>query len=234
MQAPNLVRLKKLLYWLAPHGLILIHEKRRRTYAESDLRRDFRLPVAELTELFPGIGGLSVQLTPDQFYRPPSMVLPLSELLTLMALCRYLSPKRLFEMGTFRGDSSLAMARSTAEDARIWTLDIESQGPHLAFCGQPEEAKVRVLIGDSRTFDFGPYVGQCDFVFVDADHTHAAALRDTETAFRLVKPGGIILWDDYVFDPRYPECSGVKLVLEELGRPDVFQLGGTRFAICRG
>jgi hypothetical protein len=32
---------------------------------------------------------------------------------------------------------------------------------------------------------------------VDAGHEYANGINDTRTAFRLVAPGGIILWDDF-------------------------------------
>jgi len=38
-----------------------------------------------------------------------------------------------------------------------------------------------------------------DFVYVDGDHTENGAAYDTEQALRLVKPDGIIAWDDVFF-----------------------------------
>ena len=53
------------------------------------------------------------------------------------------------------------------------------------------EVKVRQLYGDSATFDYGPYKGECDIVFVEGAHSLAYAACDTEGAFQLVRPGGV-------------------------------------------
>ena len=230
---PNLLRLKQWLYWLAPHGMIRAYEDRRQRLDRANLSAPFRLPSQELARLFPGIEGEQVSLSPEQFFRPDSMVLPLPELLTLMALCGYLRPKQVFEIGTFTGESTLAMARQLPSDSKIATLDIQKHNGGLAFEGRPEARQITDLVGDSRRFDFSPYESQCDFVFVDADHSYPCVCNDTEIAFRLLKPGGVILRDDYVFDPRFPECSGVKKALEEMRRPGLFWISGTRFAVFR-
>lgn len=41
---------------------------------------------------------------------------------------------------------------------------------------------------------------QYDFIYVDADHSATGVLTDAVMAFGLLAPGGIILFDDYLFD----------------------------------
>jgi len=41
---------------------------------------------------------------------------------------------------------------------------------------------------------------QYDFIYVDGDHSATGALTDAVMAFGLLAPGGIILFDDYLFD----------------------------------
>ena len=55
---------------------------------------------------------------------------------------------------------------------------------------------VQQHFGDSATFDFSPFEGSCDLVFVDGAHTADYVEIDTRTALRLVRPGGTIVWDD--------------------------------------
>lgn len=45
-----------------------------------------------------------------------------------------------------------------------------------AFKGTSENSKITQLYGDSREFDFSPWYGQCDFVWIDAchDYRHSA------------------------------------------------------------
>lgn len=36
-----------------------------------------------------------------------------------------------------------------------------------------------------------------DFAYIDGDHHAAAVLRDSVLAWELLKPGGVLIWDDY-------------------------------------
>ena len=36
-----------------------------------------------------------------------------------------------------------------------------------------------------------------DFIFIDGSHEFADIAQDTRNAFRLLKPGGVIVWHDY-------------------------------------
>ena len=47
-------------------------------------------------------------------------------------------------------------------------------------------------------------------MFVDGSHAYDYACKDSETAFRLVKSGGLVIWHDYGVWP------GVTRALEEL------------------
>lgn len=66
------------------------------------------------------------------------------------------------------------------------------------------------LHGDSATFDWSAHVGGAGLVFVDGSHAYDYAKKDSETAMRLIRPGGIVLWHDYGIWP------GVTQALEEL------------------
>jgi hypothetical protein len=52
-------------------------------------------------------------------------------------------------------------------------------------------------------------------VFVDASHAYSYVVNDTRLALALVRPGGIVLWHDYV-SPAH--CYGVWRALNELAR----------------
>ena len=66
------------------------------------------------------------------------------------------------------------------------------------FAGSRYADKICQLFGNSITFDYSPYENAIDLVVVDADHSYDFVRPDTESAFRLLRPGGTILWDDYV------------------------------------
>jgi predicted O-methyltransferase YrrM len=209
----------------------------------------FTLPVRPLAELFPGIETRTAQVAVSQIRRNDQCVVPAAELLALAAICSHVQPRRIFEIGTYTGSSTLIMAMNTPPETEIFTLDIDpaDRATHqhglgiggfldytvgAAYQGTPFASKIRQLFGSSLTFDFTPFAGSIDLVFVDADHTYDFVKADTTTALKLLRPGGIILWDDYVWDERFPECSGVTRCVNELAqiRP-IARPEGTRFAI---
>lgn len=122
---------------------------------------------------------------------------------TLLALT---GAKRILEVGTFCGYSSLVMAEATPNDATITTLDINpswSDFSDTAWC----EAGIR----DKIDFRLGPALESLadikkemtepfDFIFIDADKTSYSDYYDY--AYDLVKKGGVILVDNIFWDGR--------------------------------
>jgi predicted O-methyltransferase YrrM len=132
----------------------------------------------------------------------------------LGAWCRTHQPRRVFEIGTFDGATTLILARN-APNAEVFTLDLPPKQASVvayyppeqqfvaagqvgrAFRDQPEASRITQLWGDSRTFDFDPWAGSCDLVVVDGGHERDCVEPDTANALRMVKPGGVVVWDDY-------------------------------------
>jgi predicted O-methyltransferase YrrM len=237
------------LPWIPPALLDIYRRKTdsRRLANRNDA--DFSLPKRAIADLFPGCEAQIVSIPTSQINRADQMVVPAAELLALAAICRSAQPRRVFEIGTYTGSSTLIMAINTPAETEVFTLDIDpaDRATHQtglgvgtfpeftvgsAYRGAPAAEKIQQFLGSSRTFDFTPFYGTIDLVFVDADHTYEFVKADTATAFKLLRPGGIIIWDDYRWEPRFPECAGVTRCLNELalGKP-VFQLDGARFAI---
>ena len=83
------------------------------------------------------------------------------------------------------------------------------------------------MLGDSLEYDFAPYAGQADVVLVDGGHEYVNGLADTRTALQLVKPGGVILWDDFK-----PFWYGlVNGICDGMGGRRFGPLAGTSFAV---
>lgn len=138
------------------------------------------------------------------------------ELLCLAALVKNAGAGQVFEIGTYDGRSSRAMAMNLPEQGRLFTLnlppgqDVNEAAERTVdsslnvkvtsgqrFLATPEAARIEQVFGDSATFDFGPFEGRMDLVFIDGSHTRAYAESDTEIARRLVKAtGGWIVWHD--------------------------------------
>ena len=200
------------------------------------------LPVRPLVELFPGIENVTVDLPIRQLERPPG-TLPLTELLVLCALTRHLKPRRVFEIGTFRGASTVLLAQHAPDGAEVMTLDLPPQDTSTRFTidngditgvpftvgeyyrGTPYESRVRQLFGDSAAFDYSPYAKAMDLVFVDGNHAYDNVKADSASAFELVKAGGTIIWDDY-----HPDWGqGVMRAVHELRDRGLYRIKGTRF-----
>ena len=165
----------------------------------------------------------------------------------LGALGALLECLTIFEFGTNRGDSAWLLAHNLPK-ARVYTLDLA--GPDAVdsaeleltdadeyfrvwdrgarFRGTPEANRITQLFGDSATFDFSPYAGAMDLVYVDASHSYSYVKSDTESALSMLSASGTIVWDDYT---HYP---GIYAYLNELAptldRP-IFHVLGTRLAV---
>jgi predicted O-methyltransferase YrrM len=155
----------------------------------------------------------------------------LLELTTLARLVRERNPSKVFEIGTFDGRTTAALAANASAGATVWTLDlppgqatrfevaagdrvfIEKPVSGALLRGQPYEDRVRQLYGDSAAFDFTPY--RADFVFVDGSHAYDYVRSDSIRALDLLgAAAGTIVWHDY------GEWSGVTRALNELHSTD--------------
>jgi predicted O-methyltransferase YrrM len=183
------------------------------------------LPSVAVTERFPGIDLSQVELL---FPLPRPGGVSVEELIILACLVRHLKPKRLVEIGTAEGRTTLNLALHSPPDAEVITFDLppthlgatvtESglnyrqmgiSEPGCLFREHPLSAKIRLILADSTQFDWSPFERSVDFVFIDGAHDYESVRKDSQNALRIVRPGGVILWHDYgVMD-------GVTLCLNE-------------------
>ena len=120
-------------------------------------------------------------------------------------------PATIFEIGTYRGRTTRLLATASPK-AIVHTLDLPPALMQAGGCFQRSDSNLigtsfqkdpavrsRILqhFGDSRTFDFRPFHGQVDLVFVDASHAYEAVLNDSLRAFDMIRDSGTVLWDDY-------------------------------------
>jgi hypothetical protein len=71
-----------------------------------------------------------------------------------------------------------------------------------------------------------------DLVLVDANHSYENVKSDTGNAFGMLRPGGVIVWDDYRWLRVHTICAGVTVFLNELqATRSLFNLAGTRLAV---
>lgn len=148
---------------------------------------------------------------------------PLLDVLILGRIVQQHQPQALFEFGTFDGRTSLNLIANASASAHLHTIDIQEQ--KCRFEQTPFAARITRLVGDSRTYDFSPYEGKMDLVFVDADHNYKGVRHDTGVALKLLQArGGVLIWHDYG-----PNCAGVTQALNEFFRNDPLFATARRF-----
>lgn len=139
----------------------------------------------------------------------------LQELTIISQIVDSIKPKNIFEIGTFNGRTTMNLAHFSPNESKVYTLDLPKKDLGTTKFNiengdktyvdkeiigeryENKDNKIVQLYGDSATFDFTPYYGKMDFVFVDGAHSAPYVKSDTEVAMKLIKRGGTILWHDY-------------------------------------
>jgi len=172
------------------------------------------IPTVPADQLFPGLFERPAELLELGGNRPSGT--SLFESYVLACIVQFLKPHTLFEFGTSEGITTLQLALNSPEDAVVYTLDLpQNFGTTYYRLSFPEERltqtlpvggifqphplsrKIRQLYDDSAKADFQSLRGQVDFVFVDGDHGYNYVKSDSENAFSMLRPDGVILWHDY-------------------------------------
>src|SRR6185312_9393022 len=134
------------------------------------------------------------------------------DLLLLRGLVRRTQGCHYFEIGTFRGESAIAVADEASEvvtlslsDDDLLSLGFDRSfvAAHRIFSdGNP---KIRHIFGDSGSFDVTPFLGWADVLFVDGDHARNSVERDTRRFLPVVRSGtGVVVWHDAFLSPLRP------------------------------
>jgi predicted O-methyltransferase YrrM len=120
----------------------------------------------------------------------------------LYLLARIHGAKKILEIGTLGGYSTIWMARALPKNGRLITLEFESKHAevarkNIAHAGCADQVDIRI----GAAIDTLPHLvseAPFDFVFVDADKQSTA---DYFTwALRLTRPGSVIIVDNVVRD----------------------------------
>jgi len=59
------------------------------------------------------------------------------------------------------------------------------------------DKKIVELTGNSLNYDFSPYFGKIDFIFIDGSHALKYVKSDTDNALKMLSKNGVIIWHDY-------------------------------------
>jgi len=203
---------------------------------------------APLEAILPGVCGQRIVL---EHLAGEGINAPIDELAYLALITAAMQPRAIFEIGTFRGRTALNFALNSPPACRIYTLDLPpairdefKQKTNVAdaqlielgltgidYQGKPGSEKITQLLGNSLTFDFSPYHGRMDLVFVDGAHHHEAALSDTRQAIKMLAPGGLIVWHDFANYGDYNDVT--RAILEVLPAQEIIQIANSQLAVYR-
>lgn len=135
---------------------------------------------------------------------------------------------KIIEIGSYEGRSTCWMLENLlADNGTIHCLDTFTGGEehnknqiigmfdrfnsNIALSKKPNQT-VNVIVGNSYT-SIDRSFGDVDFVYIDGSHQSPDVLMDTCAVFPQLKSGGVILFDDYAFNPdgqkelRHPNVS---------------------------
>jgi predicted O-methyltransferase YrrM len=232
-----------------------LRDRRRARMLASRMFREYvfiagkdRWRACDVTDLLPAEGErrITIEHSPGD-----GIFTPIDELAYMALITRNLAPSAIFEIGTYRGRTALNFALNSPEDCKVYTLDLPVEGRDSAAtrCHAPDAwiikhsdtglyyrgkdcaEKIQQLWGDSRKFDFSPYFGAIDLVFVDGAHDFETVLSDTKNALKLLRPGGVVLWHDFGLYGDYNDVT--RAVMSLVSGNDVFQIGNTQLAYYR-
>ncbi len=117
----------------------------------------------------------------------------------LSLLAAAVGARRILEIGTLGGFSTIWLARGAGPDGRVLTLEYEPKHAEVARANLERAGlgdRVEVLVGAALdtlpTLSGGPF----DLVFIDADKENYVAYL--EWAVKLTRPGSVILVDNVI------------------------------------
>lgn len=183
-------------------------------------------------------------VTPEEItgnHRPVNLIidrqkmsLGVQDLIPILEVLQLSGAKEILEIGTSNGATTWHLAANAVHEASITTVDLPPDISYtkyspsklstsrptkdeLGFCfhGTPEEERITQVLVDSKNLIGKIGNKKFDLIFIDGAHTYEYAAHDTETALKLIKRTGYIIWHDYfVFRPSY----GVMIYLNELNQ----------------
>jgi len=163
------------------------------------------------------------------------------ELCCLLAIAKSVEAKKILEIGTWDGNTTVNLAEAT--NGMVVTVDLPPDEQHASgipnmterqqlgrqIRGHPCEPRIRQVYGDSTRLDWKSLGPPFDLVFIDGAHHYEFVASDTQNARACVSQGGAIVWHDYAI------FRDVSRVVDEMASTaselDVYAIQGTRLAV---
>jgi len=145
--------------------------------------------------------------TAERLGRVSAMQISPDEGVLLALLARSIGARRIVEVGTFTGYSSLCFARALPDDGHLLCCDVSEEWTSIARRYWAEAGvadKIELRLGPAiETLRGLPTTADIDLAFIDADKSSYAAYF-AELLPR-VRPGGLILTDNTLWSGRVVE-----------------------------
>jgi predicted O-methyltransferase YrrM len=121
---------------------------------------------------------------------------------------------KFLQIGVFTGDASIWLCENilTGEGSYLYDVDTwagsdEREHDHIDFDKVLEyyDERISVLKSAARLrmtsddYFAGNSAIKFDFIYIDGDHTAEQVSKDAENAWKLLKPGGTMAFDDYLW-----------------------------------
>lgn len=146
-----------------------------------------------------------------------------------------LGPKRILEIGSYEGRSACFLIEKLSGPLEIHCVDTwkgskEHVGTDMAAVRKRFENNIRIA-SENKEVSVVDYVGRSDhvlsqmqdkfdkyfdFIYIDGSHVAADVLCDAVFAFRLLRSGGVMCFDDYLwrdFGP-YDPLNSPKMAID--------------------
>lgn len=198
-----------------------------RQFGDKKIRLSPQIPYIQPEKLFPGIGSILIK-TIGEFSGELASLVSAYELQVLCAMVRMTAPTKILEIGTYRGWTTSNLALNSPPNCKIMTLDIAPLNPNNAEIEDIfAKYSIQFIQADSARFDFSPFFGEIDFIFIDGSHAAADIENDTEAALKMISPKGMIVWHDH--NLKFP---GIVNCLHRLSTQiEIWHIPGTALAV---
>ncbi len=123
------------------------------------------------------------------------------------------------QLGAYTGDASVWLCKNilTGDQSRLIDVDTWEGSDEEAHNNMDFNEVQEIYLSRCRHLKIAPYKSSTidylkkfnerflfDFIYVDADHTTVGVLMDGELSWPLLRPGGIMAFDDYEWGSNLP------------------------------
>lgn len=134
------------------------------------------------------------------------------------------------QIGAYTGDASVWLCENILTDPTSFLMDVdtwegsdEAEHDNIDFVSvldyyeeriAPYKSVVRLKMTSEQYFSGNNQV-EYDFIYIDGDHTEAVVYQDAISAWKLLKSGGIIAFDDYLWGQDVHPSLRPKLAIDQ-------------------